>query len=157
MQGPDTKNEWGDIEVRLATPKDAPAIETVLCQSFEEYKTHYTSAAYKAATPSQEIILERMEEGLTWVADQGGTIVGTISGKPKGRTLLLRAMAVSPAERGRAIGRLLLVHVARYAYRNGFRRMKVSASPPWASILGGKAQPEPIMLDVMLPTPGISI
>lgn len=129
MQGPGTKSEWADIEVRLATVDDAPDIETVLSQSFEEYKSRYTSAAFKAATPPQEIILKRMEEGTTWVAEQGGEIVGTISARPKGRTLLLRAMAVPPAERGRAIGKLLLVHVARYALHSGFRRMTVSASP----------------------------
>ena len=129
MQGTGTNSEWAGIEVRLATAADAPQIETVLSQSFEEYKSRYTSAAFKAATPPQEIILKRMEEGQTWVAEQGGEIVGTISAQPKGRTLLLRAMAVPPAERGRAIGKLLLVYVARYAFRNGYRRMTVSASP----------------------------
>lgn len=129
MQGPGTNSEWADIEVRLATAADAPQIETVLSQSFEEYRSRYTGAAFKAATPPQEIILRRMEEGPTWVAEQRGEIVGTISARPKGRTLLLRAMAVPPAERGRAIGKLLLVCVARYAFRNGYRRMTISASP----------------------------
>jgi GNAT superfamily N-acetyltransferase len=129
MQGPETQSEWGDIEVRLAKADDAPAIETVLSQSFEEYKERYTSAAFKAATPPQEIILKRMEEGPTWVAEQRGEIVGTISAIPHGRTLVLRAMAVPPEERGRALGKLLLVSVARYAFRNRYRRMTISASP----------------------------
>ena len=129
MQGPGTNSEWANIEIRLATAEDAPTIQSILSQSFEEYKSSYTNAAFKAAVPPQETILRRMEEGTTWVAEQGGEIVGTISARPKGSTLLLRAMAVPPAERGRAIGKLLLVHVARYAYRNGFRRMTVSASP----------------------------
>jgi GNAT superfamily N-acetyltransferase len=129
MQGPETNSEWADIEVRLATAEDAPSIESVLSQSFEEYRSRYTNAAFKAATPPQEVILKRMEEGPTWVAVQGGEIVGTISAQPQGRSLLLRGMAVPPAERGRAIGKLLLVHVARFAFRNGYRRMTVSASP----------------------------
>jgi L-amino acid N-acyltransferase YncA len=129
MQGPVRQSEWTDVDVRLAKAEDAPAIEAVLSQSFEEYKSSYTDAAFEAATPSQKIILERMEEGPTWVAEQKGKIVGTISAIPRGRTLVLRAMAVSPAEQGRALGRLLLVRVARYAFKNGFRRMTVSASP----------------------------
>jgi len=129
MQGPGTNSEWAEIEIRLATAEDAPTIENVLSQSFEEYKSSYTSAGFKAAAPPQEVILRRMEEGPTWVAEQSGEIVGTISAQPKGSSLLLRGMAVPPAERGRAIGRLLLVYVARYAFRNGYRRMTVSASP----------------------------
>ena len=129
MQGPETQSEWGDIEVRLAKADDARAIETVLSKSFEEYKARYTSAAFKAATPPQETIIKRMEEGPTWVAEQEGEIVGTISAIPQGRTLMLRAMAVPPAERGRAIGKLLLVRVARHAFRNGYRRMTIKASP----------------------------
>jgi GNAT superfamily N-acetyltransferase len=129
MQGPVTQTEWTDVEVRIATADDAPAIEVVLSQSFEEYKSRYTNAAFQAATPSKAIVLERMEEGPTWVAEQKGEIVGTISAVPRGRTLVLRGMAVPPAERGRALGKLLLVSVARYAFHNGYRRMTVSASP----------------------------
>lgn len=117
------------MEVRLAEAADAPAIERILSQSFEEYKPRYTSAAFKAATPSVPAILQRMKEGPTWVAVQGGEVVGTISAVPRGKTLVLRGMAVPPAERGKALGKLLLVRVARYAFGNGYRRMAVSASP----------------------------
>jgi GNAT superfamily N-acetyltransferase len=129
MQATESNTEWSGIEVRLATAGDAPAIKTILSQSFEEYRSRYTKAAFEAATPPEAVILGRMEEGPTWVAEQAGEIVGTISAKPRGRTLLLRAMAVPPAERGRAIGRLLLIYAARYAFRNRFRRMTISASP----------------------------
>jgi len=129
MQSQKPNNAWADIEVRLATAADARTIHTVLTKSFEEYKARYTDAAFEAAVPPLERILERMKEGPVWVAEQRGEVVGTISAVPKGKTLLLRGLAVPPAERGRAIGKLLLVCVARHAFRNGYRRMTLSTTP----------------------------
>lgn len=129
MQDSNTENAWADIDIRLATAADAPKIEAVLAQSFEEYRTQFTSAAFEVTAPPAETILKRMKEGPVWVAVQRGDVVGTISAVPKGRSLLLRDMAVPPAERGKAIGRLLLVYVARYAFRNRFRRMSLSTTP----------------------------
>jgi len=129
MRNPDTNSNWSEIEIRLAHSEDAPVIEAVLSQSFEEYKTHYTDGAFQAAAPPLKVVLRRMEEGPVWVAEQSGEIVGTISARRKGVTLLLRGLAVPPAERGRAIGKLLLIHVARHASENGCRRMALTASP----------------------------
>ena len=129
MRNPNTNANWADIDIRLANSEDAPVIEAVLSQSFEEYKTHYTDGAFQAAVPPLNVILRRMEEGPVWVAEENGEVVGTISVRRKGNTLLLRGLAVLPAERGRAVGKQLLIHVARYAFENGCRRMALTASP----------------------------
>ena len=129
MRNPNINANWADIDIRLANSEDAPVIEDVLSQSFEEYKSHYTDGAFRTAAPPLEVILRRMEEGPVWVAEQDGEVVGTISVRRKGITLLLRGLAVLPAERGRAIGKQLLIHVARYAFENGCRRMAMTASP----------------------------
>jgi GNAT superfamily N-acetyltransferase len=123
------EDAWAGIEIRTATAADAPAIEAVLSESFEEYKPRYTNAAFEATIPGRETILRRMEEGPTWVAVSEGEVVGTISAFPKGSVLCLRGLAVPPAERGKALGRLLLVHVARYAFHNGYRRMTLMTTP----------------------------
>lgn len=129
MRNPDTKPKWAGIEIRLANSEDAPVVEAILSQSFEEYKSHYTDGAFQSAAPPLKVILRRMEEGPIWVAEQSGEVVGTISARRKGSTLLLRGLAVPPAERGRAIGKLLLIHVARHATEIGCRRMSLTASP----------------------------
>jgi GNAT superfamily N-acetyltransferase len=123
------ENAWAGIEIRRATAADAPAIETILSASFEEYKSRYTSAAFEATIPGRTTILERLKEGPIWVAVDGGDVIGTISAFPRGNVLCLRGLAVPPAERGKALGKLLLVHVARYAFRNGFRRMTLTTTP----------------------------
>jgi len=129
MHDTKTNNEWAGIQIRLATAADAPKIETVLSQSFEEYRSRYTEEAFENTAPPTDTILKRMKEGPVWVAVQRGEVVGTISAVPKGRSLLLRGMGVPPAARGRAIGRLLLVHVARFAFQNRFRRMALTTTP----------------------------
>ncbi len=129
MQQNKTSDTWASIVVREATGQDAACIETILAESFEEYKPSFTNAAFRATTPTQDEILERLEEGLTWVAICEDKIVGTISAVPRGRVMLLRDLAVPPAERGKAIGKKLLVHAARYAYNHKYRRLSMHAAP----------------------------
>ena len=129
MQKLTNKNEWADVEIRAAIEKDADAISTILSDSFEEYKPRFSTAAFQATTPDPEEILKRMKEGPAWVAISRGEIIGTISAVPRGRVMLLRDLAVPPAARGRAIGKMLLVHAARYAYHKRFRRLSMHAAP----------------------------
>lgn len=129
MQDSHTENAWADVEVRIAAADDVPAVEVILSESLEEYKPRYTRAAFEATVPRRETILQRMEEGPIWVAVHGGEVIGTISAYPRGTVLCLRGFAVPPAKRGREIGKLLLMHVARYAFRNGFRRMTLTTTP----------------------------
>jgi N-acetylglutamate synthase-like GNAT family acetyltransferase len=129
MRDNNLDNAWAGIEIRKATAADAPAIESILSASFEEYKSRYTNAAFQATIPGRTTILERLKEGPIWVAVDGGNVIGTISAFPRGSVLCLRGLAVPPAERGKALGKLLLVHVARYAFHNGFRRMTMTTAP----------------------------
>jgi len=129
VHDPNYEDAWASIEIRAATAAEALDIEHVLSLSFAEYKSSYTNAAFEVTSPSREKILKRMDEGTVWVAVHNGEVVGTISAIPKGREIRLRGLAVPPAERGRALGRLLLIHAARYALKNGFRRMSLSTTP----------------------------
>lgn len=129
MQNPADETDWADVEIRAALEKDADEISAILLDSFEEYKPRFSTAAYQATTPDRDEILNRMKEGPAWVAISRGKVVGTISAVPRGSVMLLRDLAVPPAERGRAIGKMLLVHAARYAYHNRYRRLSMQAAP----------------------------
>jgi N-acetylglutamate synthase-like GNAT family acetyltransferase len=129
MQESAGETEWVDVEIRAALEKDAGDISSILMESFEEYKPRFSAAAYEATTPAPDEILNRMKEGPAWVAISKGKIVGTISAVPRGTVMLLRDLAVRPSERGRSIGKMLLVHAARYAYHNKFRRLSMQAAP----------------------------
>src|SRR5258707_15872451 len=96
------------MSVRLALPADAPAIARVLAESFAAYEPMYTPGAFAATTPSASVIEQRFGEGLIWVAERQGAIVGTASAVPKGTELYVRSVAVVPAARGRGGGRAVV-------------------------------------------------
>jgi GNAT superfamily N-acetyltransferase len=121
-------NEFG-IHIRLARASDAAAIASVLLQSFAEHQTSYTPAAFAATTSTADQIRRRLHEGPVWVACHDDAIVGTVSAIPKGEACYIRSMAVLPAARGHAIGRLLLQHVEHFAAAHGCTYSLLSTTP----------------------------
>lgn len=117
------------IVVRRARRGDAPAIASVLHESFKEYKKQYTATAFSATVPTAAGIVARMQEGPVWVAERGSTIVGTISVTAQGRRLHIRGMAVLPKARGRRLGLRLLDCAQRYAARNGYASLHLETTP----------------------------
>ena len=117
------------IEIRAAEPGDAASIASVLRDAFAEYEPLYTSEGLAATTPGIDRIQGRTNEGPTWVALLGGTVVGTVSAVPRGDSLYVRSMAVLPAARGHRIGDLLLERVESFARAHGHKRLFLSTTP----------------------------
>ncbi|MDQ3929003.1 MAG: GNAT family N-acetyltransferase [Chloroflexota bacterium] len=117
------------IQIRRATPDDAPTIAELLHTSFVEHKASYTEEAFAATTPTADRIQKRMNEGPVWVAVHHATIVGTVSAVPKGEALYVRGMAVLPTARGQRIGELLLEQVEGFARAHGYKRLFLSTTP----------------------------
>ena len=109
--------------------EDAPAIASVLSESFVEYKSSYTDRGFAATTPTRDQILNRMTEGPMWVALHNNTVVGTVSALNRGEALYIRGMAVRPTARGRKIGELLLKQVESYAAAHECRSLVLSTTP----------------------------
>ncbi|HET9496302.1 MAG TPA: GNAT family N-acetyltransferase [Chloroflexia bacterium] len=119
----------GNIEIREAAPADAPAIASVLYNSFLAHRAAYTAPAFAATTPGAHTVAARMDEGPAWVAMLNKVIVGTVAAAPRDEGLYVRSMAVLPEARGHRIGELLLEHVERYAREQGCKRMYLSTTP----------------------------
>ena len=77
-------------------------------------------------------------DGELLVADEGGTIVGTVGYLPPGRSrddvfqsdwAVVRMMAVDPAHRGRGIARVLVDECAHRARRDGALALALYTSP----------------------------
>jgi GNAT superfamily N-acetyltransferase len=117
------------IRIRLASQVDAPAVARVLLASFEEYRSLYTDRAFAATTPDADSIARRMDEGPTWVAHQGGHILGTISAIARDDGLYLRGMAVCPHWRRQRVGWAMLEHAEAFARRTGTGRLYLSTTP----------------------------
>src|SRR2546428_2972774 len=67
------------VPIRRATDKDVDTVARVLKDAFLEFERLYTRAGYDATTPDAAHVRERLAEGPTWLAEDGGAIVGTVS------------------------------------------------------------------------------
>ena len=117
------------IQIRFATKDDAPAIASVLHDSFIEYESLYTPEAFAATTPTSDQVRNRLGEGPAWVVTSNGAIVGTVSVVDRGAELYIRGMAVLPSARGLGIGELLLRVIETFASRHGKNRLVLSTTP----------------------------
>jgi GNAT superfamily N-acetyltransferase len=119
-----------DPLIRRAEETDATAISSTLLNAFEEYRSQYTQAGFAATTPTPEQILQRLSEGLIWVALLNDEIVGTVSAvRRNSETLYLRGMAVLPGARGLLVGSLLFEEVRCYAIQQNHTRLLLSTTP----------------------------
>jgi GNAT superfamily N-acetyltransferase len=123
------------IQLRMARAVDAPAISSVLYESFIEYQPWYSAQGFAATTPTVEQLLSRMSEGPVWVALRHDAIVGTVSAIAKGETFYVRGMGVIPSARGQGIASLLLQQAEDAARAAGCQRIVLSTTPFLASAI----------------------
>ena len=112
-----------DVQIRLASQKDAEAVSGLVREAFLPFREHYTDGAFEYTTPGVEIVLGRLAEGPIWVAEDCGRIVGTVSGLPEEGRFYIRSMAISPAAQRRGIGQKLLDALEAYALELGFEKL----------------------------------
>lgn len=118
-----------DLRIQLALEVDAPAIASVLHDSFIDYKPLYTPCGFEATALTVEQVKDRMREGPVWIVLRDGLIVATGAAVQKEAGLYIRGMAVSPEARGERMGELLLLEIEKFANENGIRRLFLSTTP----------------------------
>src|SRR5437773_7899458 len=72
-------SEHTRVQIRRATERDADELARVLRESFAEFERLYTRTGYAATTPDADALRARLTEGPTWVAEERGEILGTVS------------------------------------------------------------------------------
>jgi GNAT superfamily N-acetyltransferase len=115
-----------DLQLRLATPSDAPALASVIAGANMAMTSHYTPGFLQENLPpdSPEDILEIMQRRQMFVAVRAGKIVGTCSLKE----IALGMMYVDTAQHGQGIGTALLHYVMGRAKDMGLRTLQVYAA-----------------------------
>ena len=117
------------ITIRRAVADDAPAVVSLLYESFLEYESLYTVAGFAATVISRSGVIDRMRAGPLFVATMNSKVVGTVAIVPKGESLYIRGMAVHPSARGQRLGERLLSYVENLANSQGARRLLLSTTP----------------------------
>jgi ribosomal protein S18 acetylase RimI-like enzyme len=117
------------VSIRKAREGEVAAVARVLRQSFREYRSSYTAAAYAATTPTAGEVRARLREGPTWIASLDGAVVGTVSAVLRAPFVYIRSMAVLPRARGQRIGERLLQRVEAFARARRGRRLSLSTTP----------------------------
>jgi len=117
------------ITIRRAVAADAPAVVSLLYESFLEYESLYTVEGFAATVISRSGVIDRMRAGPVFVATMNSQVVGTVAIVPKGESLYIRGMAVHPSARGQRLGERLLSYVENLANSQGARRLLLSTTP----------------------------
>ena len=131
IEGPVTQqnNAMPVLQIRLATPDDLPSLARLIHDSFVEYNSSYTGEGFAATTPTNDQLLQRLNEGPIWVATKGDDLLGTVSVVARGDDLYIRGMAVTPQARGLGLGVLLLKTIEDFARAQDHKRLTLSTTP----------------------------
>ena len=117
------------MPIRRANAVDAEAVAHLLLDSFRDVERFYTRAGYAATTPDASAVRERLKEGPTWVAEESGFPVGTVSAVLRDLDLYIRSMAVMPTARGHQLGHHLFAEALNLAVERRARRIYLSTTP----------------------------
>jgi ribosomal protein S18 acetylase RimI-like enzyme len=117
------------MQIRRATDRDVGSVAQVLAEAFAEFERLYTRAGYAATTPLADTIRGRLTEGPTWLAEDGGQIVGTVSAVVRDGDVHVRSMAVTPAARGQRVALHLMRQLELFAISKKAGRMYLSTTP----------------------------
>ena len=71
----------------------------------------------------------RFDEGPTWLAEENGRILGTVSAVSHADGLYVRSMAVHPDHQGRGLGSVIVLPVEGFAAAHRHGRMVLTTTP----------------------------
>jgi predicted N-acetyltransferase YhbS len=108
--------------IRLAGVQDAERIAVLVNEAFEVERPMRSSGH----RTSLEGVRQEMERGSFFVAEQKGTIVGSVFARITGTTGYFGMLAVEPGFQGSGIGRALREHVEAYCKARGCTQMTLS-------------------------------
>lgn len=116
-------SEASPLEIRLAVLGEEELIASLILAAFLPFMSEYTPDAFEYTVATADRIRERFVEGPMWLAFDGDTAVGTVSGLPESDRFYIRSMAVSPAAQGTGVGQKLLDVSETHARGAGFEKL----------------------------------
>jgi len=117
------------MTIRRAVSADTPAIAAILVEAFEPVRLLFTGGAYRATCKTPAELEDRLAQGPTWVAEDEGVLIGTVSALERFGGVFVRSMAVVPAGQGKGAALALLQCVEAFARERGASRMFLETAP----------------------------
>lgn len=119
------------LAVRPAAAADTAGILACLRAAFDPYHHEYTDAAFADTVLTPDTLRDRLTEMSVFVADDDGTIVGTVAASALDRAEgHLRGMAVLPGRQDRGVGSRLLQRALDDLAVRGCRRVTLDSTAP---------------------------
>jgi N-acetylglutamate synthase-like GNAT family acetyltransferase len=120
------------FSIRTATPIDADGILNCLHLAFHEFRTSYTTEAFRDTVLTPETVRERLGAMRVFIAvDEAGQVVGTIAcqivGKNEGH---IRGMAVLPGWRSTGVALQLLRTTESHLRQSECTRVSLDTTAP---------------------------
>ena len=116
------------MDLRVATPADAPEVHGLLLAAFAPFQGRYTPGCYDATVLDARRVGDRIAQGPVWLVG-AGRAVGTLSAVRDASGVYLRGMAVHPSARRQGAGRALLEAAESWARGQRAARLWLSTTP----------------------------
>jgi ribosomal protein S18 acetylase RimI-like enzyme len=109
------------LQIRSARSPDIAALRDLVQRAYE----HYVERIGMRPVPMDADYDAAVREGRTWVADDGGEVVGLLVLETHAEHLEVENLAVDPARQGQGIGRALMAFAEQRAGELGLDQMRL--------------------------------
>lgn len=112
-------NGQGEVEIRLATPEEAPLVHSVMLEAFAEYRNLPAppGALSERLEDVEGLLREGVEQAALCFVD--GVAVGSVRFLRSQGGLYFKRLAVRPGFQGRGLARAIVGWLEEHARRNG--------------------------------------
>jgi putative acetyltransferase len=121
------------VNIRTIQPGDNQALAVIIRNALAEFGANKPGTVYYDATTDALYELFRQQGSMYYVAEENGILIGGAGiypspGLPVGTCELVK-MYLSPAARGKGIGKLLIEKALAFATEAGYRNVYIETMP----------------------------
>ena len=121
------------VTIRTIQPADNPALAIIIRNALAEFGANKPGTVYYDATTDALYGLFRQPGSIYYVAEAAGELIGGAGifpspGLPEGTCELVK-MYLSPAARGKGIGKMLIDKALEFAGEAGYRNVYIETMP----------------------------
>jgi putative acetyltransferase len=121
------------VTIRTIQPADNQALAVIIRNALAEFGANKPGTVYYDVTTDALYELFRQEGSIYYIAEENGVLIGGAGIYPSpglpARTCELVKMYLSPAARGKGIGKLLIEKALQFAAETGYQNVYIETMP----------------------------